>query len=296
MQKSIDIFLGYAVEDRDLCLEVKKRLRWLEREGLVRTWHEYSVGAGMEREKEIYRYLELAHIILLFISADFIDADFCYCEQLKRAMERHKQGKARVIPIILRSVYWQETPLGKLQALPRNNLPIKNWPDLDEVLAEVEQYIRVVVKELVTEEYIQEVRYLFDKKQYELAIEACECALRWVPTSVSAYRLKGFALLQLNRTLKLLYPMSKSLKLMPSLLLYIWKKVTCFITSGDITKLFYRIKKLFLLNLIWEKHIWGVVRLFAHEQENVISRLMSMKRKPTCYLLQWKMISRRIFE
>ena len=251
MQKSIDIFLGYAVEDRELCLEVKKRLKWLEREGLVRTWHEYNISAGMERESEIHHHLEHAHIILLFISADFIDKDFCYCDQLKHAMERHKQGKARVIPIILRSVYWEETPLGQLQALPRSKTPIKNWPDLDEVLAEVEKDIRAVVKELVTEEYIQEGRRLFSNGQYEKAIEACGCALRWAPTFVIAYRLEGLALLELKRYDEALVAYEQAVRLALNTASVLRKKVMYSSISNDIVKQSYLIRRLFLLSLIW---------------------------------------------
>ena len=84
-------FLGLCYRRSGTLLSGKKRLKWLEREGLVKTWHEYNISAGAEREKEIHRHLELADIILLFVSADFIDTDFCYCDQLKQAMKRHQQ-------------------------------------------------------------------------------------------------------------------------------------------------------------------------------------------------------------
>lgn len=199
MQQSVDIFLGYALEDRELCLEVKKRLRWLEREGVIKTWHEYSINPGAERENEILHYLAIAHIILLFVSADFINSDFCYGTELDQAMRRHELGEARVIPIILRSVYWQETPLGKLQALPRGGQPVKSWLDRDEVLAEIEKDVREVVKKLVAEKYIQKGNVFFEQKEYEQVVEACQHSLRWERGSIPAYRLKGLALLELGR-------------------------------------------------------------------------------------------------
>jgi len=199
MQKSVDVFLGYAMEDRELSLEVKKRLAWLEREGFIRTWHEYTISAGMERKHEILRYLGMAQIILLFISADFIASNFCYDVELTQAMERHERGEVRVIPIILRSVYWQETPLGKLQALPRDHKPVKSCRDRDKVLTEIEEDIRIIIKSIVSEKYIKESRTYFEQKHYVQAIEACEYALRCMPTSPTAYRLRGLALLELRR-------------------------------------------------------------------------------------------------
>ena len=50
---------------------------------------------------------------------------------MKQALERHKRGEAKVIPIILRHVYWQGI-LGNLQALPTDAKPVKSWPDVDE--------------------------------------------------------------------------------------------------------------------------------------------------------------------
>jgi tetratricopeptide (TPR) repeat protein len=199
MQKSIDIFLGYAVEDKELCLEVMKRLKGLEREGVIRISHEYSISAGMKREYELLHHLGMAHIILLFISADFLFSDFCYDVVLMQAMERHGRGDAHVIPIILRSVDWQETPLGKLDALPKGDKPVQSYFNRDEVLTEIGASIRVVVNNLVSKIYIQEGVASCKQEQYENTLEACEHALHWTPAAPIAYRLKGLALLKLKR-------------------------------------------------------------------------------------------------
>lgn len=199
MKKSVDVFLGYALEDKELCFEIIKRLKLLVREGLINVWHEYTVSPGMEKEREILHYVEMAHVILLFISIDFVNSDFCYGVELKQAMERHERGEVRVIPIILRSISWQETPLGKLQGLPRGHKPIKNWRNQDTILTEIEEDVRTVIKELVSEKYLQEGRLFIEQKHYEQAIENCEHALHLIPASVTAHRLKGFAFLKLKK-------------------------------------------------------------------------------------------------
>ncbi len=199
MKKSVDVFLGYALEDKELCFEVMKRLKCLEREGLINVWHEYTISPGIEREREILRYLEIAHAILLFVSIDFINSDFCHGAELSRAMKRHEQEEVRVIPIILRSTCLQETLLGKLQALPKGPKPIKDRRDRDTVLTEIEENIRTVIKEFASEKYLQEGYYLVGQKQFEATIENCEQALRLKADSVIAYRLKGFAFLELKK-------------------------------------------------------------------------------------------------
>jgi hypothetical protein len=42
-----------------------------------------------------------ADILLLLISADFIASDYCYSVEMREALKRHKNGEARVIPILL---------------------------------------------------------------------------------------------------------------------------------------------------------------------------------------------------
>ena len=60
-------------------------------------------------------------------------------------MERHESHEAHVIPIILRPADWQETPLGRLQALPKNGKPITSWKNQDEAFLDVVKGIRKLV-------------------------------------------------------------------------------------------------------------------------------------------------------
>ncbi|MEO1069265.1 MAG: TIR domain-containing protein, partial [Cyanobacteria bacterium J06638_6] len=86
--------------------------------------------------------------ILLLISADFIASDYCYENELRRAMEHHESGEARVIPIILRSVDWQGTLFQKLAWLPTDGEPVTQWGDRDAAWLNVETGIKRVVESL----------------------------------------------------------------------------------------------------------------------------------------------------
>src|SRR6266581_3517067 len=98
--------------------KLEKQLRALKRQGIIDVWHDREISAGTEWEREIDKHLNSAQIILLMVSPDFMDSDYCYSIELKRAIERHDRGEARVIPIILRPVSWRKSPIGKFQALP----------------------------------------------------------------------------------------------------------------------------------------------------------------------------------
>ncbi|HYT42829.1 MAG TPA: TIR domain-containing protein, partial [Methylomirabilota bacterium] len=145
---SIEIFFCYAREDEDLRKGLEKQLRALKRQGLIDFWHDREIAPGLEWESEIDKHLNTAQVILLLISPDFMDSDYCYSVEMKRAMQRHELGDARVIPIILRPVYWQGAPFGKLQALPADAKPVKSWGDLDEAFFNIAEGIRIVVEEL----------------------------------------------------------------------------------------------------------------------------------------------------
>jgi hypothetical protein len=110
----VKIFFSYAHEDEELREGLEKQLRALKRQGIIDVWYDREISAGSEWEREIDTHLNTAQIILLLVSPDFMDSDYCYSIEMERAMERHERGEARVIPIILRPIHWQGAPFGKL--------------------------------------------------------------------------------------------------------------------------------------------------------------------------------------
>jgi hypothetical protein len=97
---------------------------------------------------EIDKHLEASNVILLLVSADFLASDYCYEKEMGRAMERHAQGAACVIPIILRSCDWQSAPFGKLQALPKDGKAITSWGNRDEAFTNVVEGLKRAIVSL----------------------------------------------------------------------------------------------------------------------------------------------------
>ncbi|NJL41041.1 MAG: toll/interleukin-1 receptor domain-containing protein [Leptolyngbyaceae cyanobacterium SM1_4_3] len=145
---AIAIFFSYAHEDEALRDELAKHLRTLERQGIIQAWHDRKIVPGSEWRSEIEQQLNAAQIILLLISPDFMNSDFCWSVELERAIERHNAQEACVIPIILRSVDWQDSPFGRLQALPKDANPVTKWSDRDEAFSNIAQGIKMAVKTL----------------------------------------------------------------------------------------------------------------------------------------------------
>ncbi len=148
MATAIEIFLCYAHEDKAFLEKLEQHLAPLKRQGLVTSWHDGDIHAGATWEQEIHTHLNSAQLILLLISPGFMDSDYCYSVEMTRALERQRRGECRVIPVIVRAVYWQGEPLGNLQALPTGGKPIASWRDQDEAFLEVIEGIRPVIKEI----------------------------------------------------------------------------------------------------------------------------------------------------
>jgi hypothetical protein len=151
MLMAVTIFFCYAHEDEALLNKLKAYLKPLQRQGLVDVWYDRDISAGTDWEQQIKEQLNTAHIILLLVSPDFMASDYCYSIEMQRAIERHEQGEAHVIPIILRPVYWQDV-LGKLQALPTDGLPVTDpdWHNIDRALYNVTEGIRNVAMKVMS--------------------------------------------------------------------------------------------------------------------------------------------------
>src|ERR1700674_5538908 len=134
---SVEVFYSYAHEDEKLRDELVKHLANLRRQGVITEWYDRDISAGKEWDAEIEQHLNSANVILLLISPDFMNSDYSNDVEVKRAMERHEAGDARVIPIILRPVDWEGAPFSKLQALPTDAKPVTSWDDPDEAFLSV---------------------------------------------------------------------------------------------------------------------------------------------------------------
>ncbi len=152
----VELFYSYSHKDEKLRGELVKHLSILKRRGVISSWSDREIGAGEEWRGAIDEHLNSAGIILLLISADFIDSDYCYDIEMTRAMERHKSGEARVIPIFLRQVNWKGAPFGELQALPTDTKPVSSWDDPDEAFTIVSDGIQKAVEKLIAARSSQE--------------------------------------------------------------------------------------------------------------------------------------------
>ena len=169
--RPISLFFVYAPEDVSLHEQLEKQLSSLKRQRLISLWSVDKILAGADRNAEIERNLNTAQIILLLLSADFFASEHCY-DVMTRALQQHKEDNIRVIPILLRPVDWEDSPVSALQALPPNGKPVTNWRNRDVAyLLIAKEICKIIAAQLnlpadmrtITETHLSYLRWLIKR-------------------------------------------------------------------------------------------------------------------------------------
>ena len=147
---SISLFYSYSHKDKAYRDKLKTHLSLMRRERLISEWYDQDILPGQEWSDEINKHLKTADIILLLVSPDFIDSDYCYTMEMEFAIRRYEAGEAWVIPIILKPCEWRHSPLKRLQALPYRAKPVTSsyWHNQDDAFNDIAQGIRKVANNI----------------------------------------------------------------------------------------------------------------------------------------------------
>jgi hypothetical protein len=140
------IFCSYSHKDESYRVDLEEHLALLIRQGLIEFWHDRKIPAGARFGNVIDEKIDDADMILLLVSPSFFASDYCYSNEMNRALAREAEGTACVIPVILRpGDDWRSTPLGNLLAVPKDGRPIASWANPDDAYADIAQQIRTIV-------------------------------------------------------------------------------------------------------------------------------------------------------
>ncbi|MEQ1746842.1 MAG: toll/interleukin-1 receptor domain-containing protein [Saprospiraceae bacterium] len=121
------VFIIYAREDERFRAELKKQLLPMEKSEQLRVWTDRNIIAGEQWEPAIKKQLESADVILVLVSSDYFQSDYIHEVELRKAIERHERGEARVVPVIVRPCDWETDPIVKrLQVLPTDGVPVED--------------------------------------------------------------------------------------------------------------------------------------------------------------------------
>lgn len=170
------VFVSYSHKDEAVLERLRTHLAMLRRDERIEDWFDRDILAGEEIHTEIAERLESSRLFLLLVSPDFLASDYCVEREMERALERHRSGDARVVPIIVEPCDWTSTPLRDLKALPQDGKPISDWTNENKALLDI----------------VQELRRVLDAEQIPRAFERGESTVRAAPAQAGArrYRVK----------------------------------------------------------------------------------------------------------
>jgi hypothetical protein len=149
MTNKIELFLSYADEDKEYLKALESQLTPLEGTYPVTIWHKGKVIPGQEKQRVIDEHLKDARIILLLVSSTYLASKYLYEHEVKRAMEYHAAGTAKVVPVLLSPVLWKGTLFGKLEPLPADEKPVSRWNNKSDAFYAIAEGISALIEQLV---------------------------------------------------------------------------------------------------------------------------------------------------
>lgn len=144
----INIFISYSHKDERYLHKLESHLSSLKRNNLVNTWFDHKIPAGKYLDIEINENLKKSNVFICLISSDFIKSDYCYNKEFSYVINNLN---IHIIPIKVRPVDIENTPLSKLKILPKDAKPVSLWKNTDEAWVDVVEGIKAVINKLKSE-------------------------------------------------------------------------------------------------------------------------------------------------
>lgn len=168
------VFISYSHKDEAHRETLEEHLSMLQQNGIVDIWHDRKITAGQEWKGQIDKNLESANIIIFMVSSSFLASPYCRDVEVQRALERYHQKEATIISIIVRPCDWMDSGFSKIQALPKDAVPIIEWPNADRAWLNVVEGLKKHIAEFYPT--------VPDQKQLDLEnmIRASDSTLEWI--------------------------------------------------------------------------------------------------------------------
>jgi hypothetical protein len=167
------IYAIYALEDNDVMLLLLHHLKPLEEDFDVTIGHDDPIHPGKLWKPQSDSLLHHADVFLLLVSDAFMHSEFVKQLEFKMIIDRYKEGRAIVIPIIVDTCPWDidfnsddyDFNLKELQVLPDGGKPISEWNSFEQAYSHVAAHVRTVVASISEKRNQAESDEELEKKQ-----------------------------------------------------------------------------------------------------------------------------------
>ncbi|MEC3950148.1 toll/interleukin-1 receptor domain-containing protein [Sphingobium sp. HWE2-09] len=126
----VRIFVSYSHKDEIAQQKLKTHLAPWRRDG-VRVWTDNDMAAGASLGTDIARELRQAHIFVALFSPSYLDSNYCWNIEYRRAMGRRARKLMRVVAVIVKPCSWKHTSAAGFKLLPKDGVPPESWSSHD---------------------------------------------------------------------------------------------------------------------------------------------------------------------
>jgi hypothetical protein len=147
----IKIFISYSHDDFKYMEMIRKSLAGKVQNKEIEVWTDEKIIAGEDYDSNIRTALEDADIILFLISMNFISSWYIANVELQKAVDRHKQGLVKLIPVLLEDCDFKSLSLSAKEPLPMHNKrlkPINKWTPRADGYNAVVKGLDIAIKDL----------------------------------------------------------------------------------------------------------------------------------------------------
>ncbi len=142
------VFISYSKKDKRMKDKLIICLDPLIENKDIEIWYDNMLEIGSEWDEVIKEKLEKSDIVLFLVSADLLTTKYIKNVELKNTLERFEKNKSSVniCPVILKECLWEETILGKFNALPEKGEPIHECKSKDKAYKEVVEGVKKLIE------------------------------------------------------------------------------------------------------------------------------------------------------
>jgi hypothetical protein len=141
LEVSKALFISYSHEDEEWLVKLKKWLKPLEKQDLIRIWDDKELKAGDDWRDKIEKELASSKAAILLISQEFLDSDFIVNKELPHLLDSAKDKGLTILWIAVSSSTVDDSPISRYDAVLKD-------PPLDtlEPAEQKKQFLRIYKK------------------------------------------------------------------------------------------------------------------------------------------------------
>lgn len=129
------IYISYANSDNDLKHQFERHLKSIEKSGEYEMFDREKISVGVNERKVLRENIDIADVILLLISASYINDEWSYDFEMMKAIERGEAGACLTIPIIITDCNWELLPIQSFKPVIYKGKPLFSNSIVDESMS-----------------------------------------------------------------------------------------------------------------------------------------------------------------